>query len=1218
MKYSHRYMGVKGIIAFLCILAGFCSDAFGQNDSAEKEYKEIVVYDADKDGLKPLRNITAGWMKNSDYTPEVRIVETPDGKLAQYEFKGTQGLAISRIYCDKIVEEQVASGMIIEGIKVSIDYSHDDAGKIVFMCYSKSGRLAPTIGLKQGTHDYILRRTQSHKTSFEWNLLQNISLWSYPREGFAKEFRLKSISILVAPEAKDEKVLKVDFIRPVQEVLSMSSPLDDNGDFMRKSWNDTSVLKLSDGKNSGLVTARVGYDNKDLFFYIDAIFPGNPRSTVKEKDREIWQDEALELWFTGRNTQYDTTRRIQFATNSDGYIFDYLVDFDATAARVVKQQSWDLVCKKKLSYADGKMSYEFAFPLSLIKTDTESLPFIGFNIMQNYDKSNSLGVRAQRWAIHPTITFKSFPNIFTCGFLVLNKKPFGSGEMNLGKIRRTQAHSPDKCHIHVQLDMNGFAPGDYEYSSWLIAPDDSMLTQNSKLSITQNMTTTFFIPNAKNLNGTYTWILGVKNRAQDTKLFAVNFINETEIIDLTGETFIWPRPKKAQWHNNRFFNAGEKSTIAIPENASERTTLTAEMFKGKLLDFAGRDFTITKGVDADIILKTAEYVNIKGENEKLKPEGYHLKITPDKVEITGADEAGLFYGTISFMQILKSPMQRRDKAPVKCGEILDWPDLEHRLANTSFLPDQIGGRVEEKTELAFFLDWIERFVVGNKFNVFGIHADTMTVFKRRPEVNYNLENRHFTLEDWKTIADFCRERFVKMKIALPAGGHDNFIGRVRPEFREKGWHDQGNVSHPDYFPMYSDCVLDIIEATNCEFFSPKLDEWWHKRIENEVPDELVYGKTRDQVMLEFVVKLHEFLKKHNVKMMISEDMLNPFHNGKRYDAYTIIDKIPKDVIIAPWIWYGGVAQTSDYFNKRGFKLWGHGTAFMTIPDVNTKKMYSGFGNSIFGWWGGGIHPSAGEQAMFQWMASWFRGADYSWNFFQGNESSVNDEINSGVIPALSSIFALNSNRHASEKIIPLDIKHALTESLNKFMKSYWSEDYRNCDAPVDLPQGETRIANIPVQLYAGNNCVIIDNGQSVDFPVSGKFSSFIFMHSVIDVKNPRKEFAGIRGYRTWHHGWPLGTYIIKYADGTKASFRVNLGLHIYWLRSRPLGGSTLLNRYVYHPLDANGKNIFIYQSEWTNPFPEKQVVGISFVDEKRIPLKTAIFSISGRLPKIEK
>lgn len=362
LKYSRRYTGVKGTIVFLCILAGFCSDAFGQNDSAEKEYKEIVVYDAGKDGIKPLRNITAQWMESSDYIPETRIVETQKGKLAQYGFKGTQGLAISRIYCDKVVNEQVASGMIIEGLKVSIDYSHDDAGKVIFMCNSKSGRLAPTIGLKQGTHDYILRRTQSHKTSFEWNTFKTISLWSYPREGFAKEFRLKSISILVAPEAKDEKVLKADFIRPVHEVLSMPSPLDDNGDFMRKSWNDTSVLKLSDGKNSGLVTARVGHDDKDLFFYIDAIFPDKPRSTVKEKDREIWQDEALELWFTGRNTQYDTTRRIQFATNSDGYIFDYLIDFDATAANVAKQQSWDLACKKNSRTPMGKCHMNLLFP----------------------------------------------------------------------------------------------------------------------------------------------------------------------------------------------------------------------------------------------------------------------------------------------------------------------------------------------------------------------------------------------------------------------------------------------------------------------------------------------------------------------------------------------------------------------------------------------------------------------------------------------------------------------------------------------------------------------------------------------------------------------------------------------------------------------------------------------------------------------------------------
>jgi hypothetical protein len=215
------------------------------------------------------------------------------------------------------------------------------------------------------------------------------------------------------------------------------------------------------------------------------------------------------------------------------------------------------------------------------------------------------------------------------------------------------------------------------------------------------------------------------------------------------------------------------------------------------------------------------------------------------------------------------------------------------------------------------------------------------------------------------------------------------------------------------------------------------------------------------------------------------------------------------------------------------------------------------------------------------------------------------------------MFSEKANPYASQDIVPINIASSLDTSLAKFMKENWTDVYKNDSPPVMLPEGETVIGNIPTAFSRGlKNCVIVNQKQNVEFPVSGKYSSLIFLQSAIDLRDYKKELAGFdTDWRSWHMGLPLGSYLIEYADETTSKYTVCLGLDIYYLKTRPLGGGTVYNRCIYHAKDANGTNVFLYQSEWVNPYPDKEIKKVSFVDESRIPLKTAIFAISGRKVK---
>ena len=131
-------------------------------------------------------------------------------------------------------------------------------------------------------------------------------------------------------------------------------------------------------------------------------------------------------------------------------------------------------------------------------------------------------------------------------------------------------------------------------------------------------------------------------------------------------------------------------------------------------------------------------------------------------------------------------------------------------------------------------------------------------------------------------------------------------------------------------------MLDVIEALEPKYVSPKSDEWWHERKADEAPDALMHGKTPAQAFLESHVKLNQWLRRRGITMMIYEDMLSPFHNGKRFDTYKVIDRFPKDVILHMLWSSGNVAKEVRYFTERGFRVWPNATGMFTARRRNEE------------------------------------------------------------------------------------------------------------------------------------------------------------------------------------------------------------------------------------------------------------------------------------------
>lgn len=96
--------------------------------------------------------------------------------------------------------------------------------------------------------------------------------------------------------------------------------------------------------------------------------------------------------------------------------------------------------------------------------------------------------------------------------------------------------------------------------------------------------------------------------------------------------------------NDGYFHLTEKIIIGYEPECKAQ----AELLQNVLSQSTGWDIKLSESLKKSTIQL---FVSSKKVN---KPEGYNLEVTPDKVSICGADNAGVFYGIQTFLQLLPS------------------------------------------------------------------------------------------------------------------------------------------------------------------------------------------------------------------------------------------------------------------------------------------------------------------------------------------------------------------------------------------------------------------------------------------------------------------------------------------------------------------------------------------------------------------------------------
>jgi hexosaminidase len=222
----------------------------------------------------------------------------------------------------------------------------------------------------------------------------------------------------------------------------------------------------------------------------------------------------------------------------------------------------------------------------------------------------------------------------------------------------------------------------------------------------------------------------------------------------------------------------------------------------------------------------------------LPPEGYRLRVEPDRVSIVGGDGAGVFYGAQTLRQLMPPAIYRRAAVAgarwlVPCAEIFDAPRFGWRGAMLDvarhFLP---------KSDVLRFVD----LLAVHKLNVLHLHLsddqgwrleirrypeltrvgawrrESMVGSRQHERFDGRTHGGYYTQDDIREIVAYAAERFVTVVPEIDVPGHSQAAIAAYPAL--------GNDTRPVEVSTrwgVSSRILNVADGT-LEFYRNVFDE----------------------------------------------------------------------------------------------------------------------------------------------------------------------------------------------------------------------------------------------------------------------------------------------------------------------------------------------------------------------------------------------------------
>jgi hexosaminidase len=369
----------------------------------------------------------------------------------------------------------------------------------------------------------------------------------------------------------------------------------------------------------------------------------------------------------------------------------------------------------------------------------------------------------------------------------------------------------------------------------------------------------------------------------------------------------------------------DEQLIVLDSPAPSDLYFIAGRLQQALQEFAGVTWSIVAGsaVPAERRGVTLSLV----PNGTGQPQGYQLAITPTGLSIVAATPAGIFYGSMTLIQILQ---QRGPDLPRL--RITDWPDFPNR----GVMLDISRDKVPTMETLFNLVDMLASW----KINQLQLYTEHTFAYQHHPAVW--AEASPLTGQEILALDAYCRQRFIELVPNQNTFGHmrrwlthDHYRPLAEcPTGCDTGQPGWGYFEEPFTLCPTDPGSLDLIRSLMDELLPHFNSRQFNVGCDETVDlgqgrsRELVARQGKGRVYLDFLLKIYREVKARGRTVQFWGDII--------MEHPELVTELPGDVLALEWGY-----EADHPFDEHGAKFAASGIPFYVCPGTSSWNSLAG-------------------------------------------------------------------------------------------------------------------------------------------------------------------------------------------------------------------------------------------------------------------------------------
>lgn len=370
---------------------------------------------------------------------------------------------------------------------------------------------------------------------------------------------------------------------------------------------------------------------------------------------------------------------------------------------------------------------------------------------------------------------------------------------------------------------------------------------------------------------------------------------------LSGTVSIIPRPVDLQQQEGSFEISKDTRIVC-----DDQTKIKAESLKDRFASAMGYSLEVVdrSKPDKDYIL-----LMLNSDLKDLGPEGYQLKVTSEKIQLEAPTQAGIFYGTMTILQLLPSEIflakpQSNIEWTIPCVEIRDYPrfgwrgmhlDVCRHFMSKEFVKKYIdlialhkmnvfhwhltedqGWRIEIKKypKLTEIGAWRKETLIGN------LHKKPWK-FDGKPHGGF------YTQEEIREIVEYAAQQYVTIVPEIEMPGHAQAAIAAYPHLGTTGkqvdvltyWGGCEQILNiePSTIEFMQNVLIEVMELFPSEFIHIGGDEVnkqpWKNSQQVQARMKELGIENEEELQSWFIRQMDVFLTKHGRRLVGWDEIL---------------------------------------------------------------------------------------------------------------------------------------------------------------------------------------------------------------------------------------------------------------------------------------------------------------------------------------------------------